>query len=330
MNKLTMSLLAGAALASVSIASAATATGFYVGGNVGGGNTNAKSTLQNKSSVNGAAGVNYQGTAATYGLAWSAPNFSATPSNENQTPYVPPAYNETQKFGATNPLFGVFFGYGKQVDKGYVGLEFDVGYDALNTQISSPNQNTVGGTGYVIYDNSASASISSGAQTFGKWNTKLTRAFNYGAAFRGGFFATPNTLIFVRFGLNFGKWKATLDGSNLTPTHISSTALNANTSGNTVADTGTVAGQYVLTTGTTVPSQIQKFSSSKVSFVVGLGAEIFTSANMFVRMEWNMLFGPNLKTAYDNTASFDQFGTYSSGSIKINQSQFKLGIGHKF
>lgn len=137
----------------------------------------------------------------------------------------------------------------------------------------------------------------------------LKRTAFYGFSVRGGFFVTPSTLLFARAGIEGGKFQFKTDLSRATKTAV----------GGNVTQADVTAASTPLTV-----------SKNRINFVVGLGLDVFVTKNMFMRAEYNYLFGPSLNSDLNMKAVTNFAGTNLLSKVKISQDQFKLGFGFKF
>ncbi|MDP5370201.1 MAG: outer membrane beta-barrel protein, partial [Pseudomonadota bacterium] len=160
------------------------------------------------------------------------------------------AQNYKAEAGKLNPLFGLFAGYGMQVGTMYFGGEVYGGFDSAKV---SP------------YDDSATGASA------GYWKTSVKRTNFYGLAPRIGFFVTPSTMLYVKLGIEGGKWTAQVDPNAAS---IDGSAANADQKA----------------------ASKKQFNSTKnpISFVPGLGLDAFITKNLFLRAEYTYLFGPKM------------------------------------
>lgn len=273
MKKFTSALLAVTALsAAVAMADApvASATGFYLGGNVGAANTNVKYGFTNVGS-----------SATASGPGAMAPGATVTSGSLN-------AQTFSAQTGAWNALFGLFAGYGMQMNQMYVGAEIYGGFDG-----SKVNAYDDSGSG----NGSATGGGAGAYYPLGKASVKRTSF--YGLAPRVGFFATPSTLMYVKVGIEGGKWEASKTSSS---TDQYSVARNVTT----------------------------KSNKNAVSFVPAVGFDMFLNKNVFLRAEYSYMFGPKITVKQDTTASGSWGGTYANHTFNVTQQVFKFGVGYKF
>jgi len=292
MKKLTNSLLAAAAIiASVSTVSAdesSSKTGFYLGGNVGGANTNVQYSFTNAGSAQTPTGPGTYVAGQIVG--------SGALAN-----YVQAAKADGGKF---NPLFGLFAGYGMQSGSLYFGGEIYGGFDSAKVM---PYDDTASGNGSVTGTGTGSAEI----PVYGKASVKRTNF--YGIAPRLGFLVTPSTLLYVKLGIEGGKWKATVN-----PGGFAFVGGQINGVGPVYpGDNGTAKVPY---TG----------SKSSISFAPGIGLDAFITKNLFVRAEYSYLFGPKITVKQNTYFNESWSGDSATHTFKITQQSFKVGVGYKF
>jgi outer membrane immunogenic protein len=182
--------------------------------------------------------------------------------------------------GKMNPLFGLFAGYGMQVGQMYFGGEVYGGFDSAKV---SP------------YDDSATVA----SQSF--WKATVKRTNFYGIAPRLGAFITPSTMVYVKLGIEGGKWTSTS-----TP------------SGNVTSNDNGISKRT--------------FTSNKnsISFAPGLGLDAFITKNLFLRAEYSYLFGPKMTLNQDITYLTSAAGTTAKHTFQVTQQTFKVGVGYKF
>lgn len=123
--------------------------------------------------------------------------------------------------------------------------------------------------------------------------TQLKRNGYFGAALRAGYLFTPNTMLYVRLGGNWGKWTLRDSGNQL------------NTF--TIANTG-------------------RGSKNRLSFAPGVGLETAIHKNVYLRGEYVYEFGPSVRATNGATG----FSRASSNVGTIRSQSFKLGLSYKF
>jgi opacity protein-like surface antigen len=271
MKKFTSALLAVTALTAANVFAAGAVdskTGAYVGGNVGMANTNVKYSFTNVGSAATASGPGTMATGATI-----------TEGSTN-------AQKQSLSAGKMNPLFGLFAGYGMQVGTMYFGGEVYGAFDSAKVETyndSGSGQGSATGTGSGAY------------YPLGKASVKRTSF--YGLAGRLGFMANPNTLVYVKLGVEGGKWTAT---------------------------------QTSATNDRYAPNIVTKASKNSISFVPGLGVDAFITKNLFLRAEYTYLFGPKITLKQNTAASGSWGGDAAWHKFQITQQTFKVGVGYKF
>jgi len=269
MKKFTSALLAVTALtANVFAADAgASKTGAYLGGNVGMGNTNVKYNYTNVGATGTASGL---GDAVLTGRTITAGAANAQVGSTNA--------------GKMNPLFGLFAGYGMQVGNMYFGGEVYGAFDSAKVE---------------AFNDAGTTSGTATSRSFPLGKASVKRTNFYGLAPRLGFMANANTLVYVKLGIEGGKWTAT-----------QTTASN---------DFATAA-QNVATKGT----------KNSISFAPGLGIDAFITKNLFLRAEYTYLFGPKITVKQNTSVSQSWGGDSAKHTFAITQQSFKVGVGYKF
>jgi opacity protein-like surface antigen len=118
-------------------------------------------------------------------------------------------------------------------------------------------------------------------QAAGTGSMTLKRNGYFNAAIRGGYLFTPNTMLYVRLGANWGKW-----------------TLNDSLAGFNNAFPG-------------------KGSKNRLSFAPGLGLETAVHKNVYLRVEYVYEFGPSVRATNSSTNGFSNVGTIRSQSGKV-------------
>jgi len=281
MKKFTSALLAVTALTAANVFAAGAVdskTGAYVGGNVGMANTNVKYGYSNVGATGTATGP---GAASFTGSTIIADAGNAQVGNTNA--------------GKMNPLFGLFAGYGMQVGQMYFGGEVYGGFDTAKVDAFND-----AGTGNGTTGNGAGTSTTAPAGAlFPLGKASVKRTSFYGLAPRLGYFVTPSTMLFVKLGIEGGKWQATHTAS---ASDYNSASRNVATKGN----------------------------KNSISFAPGLGLDAFITKNLFLRAEYSYLFGPKITVRQNTNDSKSWSGTYADHTFQITQQTFKVGVGYKF
>ena len=137
-----------------------------------------------------------------------------------------------------------------------------------------------GEVGYTFENTKVRSTLGAGANT---GSVELKRNGYFNAALRGGYLFTPNTMFYVRLGMNWGKW--TLNDS--------------------------LFGDFDNTNRATG-------SKNRMSFVPGVGLETAIHKNVYLRVEYNYEFGPSVRAKANNVAkAFTNVGSIRSQSAKI-------------
>jgi len=271
MKKFTSALLVAAAAVTSAYADGAVSsdskTGAYLGGNVGMANTNVKYSYTNVGAIGTASGLGESGL--------TGKTISSSSAN---------AQAGSSQAGKMNPLFGLFAGYGMQVGTMYFGGEIYAGFDSAKVE---------------AFNDAGTTSGTSGSRAFPLGKASVKRTNFYGLAPRLGFFVTPSTMLYVKLGIEGGKWQATKTSAS---NDFATAAQNVATKGN----------------------------KSGISFAPGLGLDAFITKNLFLRAEYTYLFGPKITVKQDTTASQSWGGDSAKHTFAITQQSFKVGLGYKF
>lgn len=198
----------------------------------------------------------YLGAAVGYG--------ATTAKQTEQTAGV--GSSGSRDVGANQANIGIMGGYGWVSNCLYVGGE--VAYTFENAKIND----SLGGT--------STAS-----------NAQLKRNGYFNVALRGGYLFTPNTMLYVRLGVTWGKW-------------ILTDTFNAGFNNNNPG----------------------RGSKNRMSFAPGLGLETAVHKNVYLRVEYVYEFGPSVRATNNAAALANSFSNY--GTIR-NQSG-KVGLVYKF
>jgi outer membrane immunogenic protein len=183
---------------------------------------------------------------------------STTGKFTNQLANVPT--NGSADFGVGAGNIGIFGGYGWVTGCMYFGGE--IGYTFENTKIRD--------------------SLNSGGN-FGSSELKRNGYFNM--ALRGGYLFTPNTMLYVRLGGNWGKW------------HYRDSLNSFNN---------------------TNPGRGHK---NRLSFAPGVGLETAIHKHVYLRGEYTYEFGPSVRAVNSVLPTFwSNIGTIRSQSFKLGLS----------
>lgn len=148
----------------------------------------------------------------------------------------------------------------------------------------------VGGEAGYTFDQSK-INDTTGAGVFaGTGGFQLKRSGYVGAALRGGYLVSPSTMLYLRLGGNWSKWK--------------------------FLDSGTPTNSFT-------PTVFGTGSNTRVSFVPGLGLETALNKNVYVRGEYTYEFGPSIRATNTNIIGYTTISNIRSQSAK-------LGVSYKF
>ena len=194
--------------------------------------------------------------------------------------------------GKTAGLFGLIAGYNFQSGSLVFGGEIYGGLDSTKVNVSN--------------DTASGASADSAA--YGSLTVKRTNFMGF--APRLGFMVAPNTLMYARLGVEFGKWKAT-STPNSQGLAAQKTTFTVSTANNLLSD--------------------MTFSASKggMSFAPGLGMEVYMG-KAFVRAQYSYLFGPKITLTQDMRGNAMYNGEFAVHTLKTSQHKVELAVGYKF
>ena len=213
---------------------------------------------------------------ANLGLANTQVKYNVT--NGTTTPAA--KVNQASDMGKMGLQYGLMGGYNMGLGNGaVVGVELFVGGDS--SKVKTDDNGSGSGT------------------ALGKVQVK--RRMYYGLAPRVGYMITPNTLAYVRLGLEGGQWKA-----DYTPAEN-----NANFATNELKK---VVGQ----------------KKNRINFAPGAGMDVFVSKNMFVRAQYHYVFGPKLTIKHGDSLGVNTVEHKTERKFKTSQHVFSLAVGYKF
>jgi len=200
--------------------------------------------------------------------------------------------NVSANSGKIAGLFGVVAGYNFQSGSLVFGGEIYGGFDSTKVTVIN---------GAAADGNGAGSAVG---------NLVVSRKNFLGFAPRIGFMVAPNTLMYVRLGMEAGKWKA-----SVTPNQ-NGLNIPQNTAATTLKDGS---------------RPVQSSSKGGMSFAPGLGMEVYMG-KAFLRAQYSYLFGPKIDVKQDMrgyaTGQFN--GDYAAHSMKVTQHKVELAVGYKF
>lgn len=251
-------------------------------------------------SVASAASAGKVAQGAYVGASAGAANTNVKYNMVTQNPVVPAGSTssaETKAYninaGKTAGLFGLIGGYNFQSGSFVFGGEIYGGLDSAKVTVLD---DTVSGN-------------STELSTAGALTVKRTNFFGF--APRLGFMVAPNTLMYARMGVEFGKWKATVNP-------------NQNMIGKAGVGVPSLDNQNAS-------KAVVNTSKGGMSFAPGLGMEVYMG-KAFLRAQYSYLFGPKI-SLQQNMKGYDTTffnGDYANHSMKINQHKVELAVGYKF
>lgn len=202
--------------------------------------------------------------------------------------------------GKVAGIFSVISGYNFQSGSVVFGAEVYGGFDS---------------TKVTAYDDKSSGA-SSEVSVIGSVTVKRTNFFGF--APRLGFMVAPNTLMYARLGVEFGKWKAQLS-PNAAAISAAATTYNADFPGAITADKMSKS------------SAVVNASKGAMSFAPGLGMEVYMG-KAFLRAQYSYLFGPKIKLVQDITGVSPRQanGETATHTLKTSQHKVELAVGYKF
>lgn len=198
--------------------------------------------------------------------------------------------------GKSLGIFSAFVGYGKQIQRFYVGIDVYGGYDFAKVT-GFDNTNTGNNHGF--------------------WAASVTHKFYYGLSPRIGYKLAPSVLAYVGVNIEMGKWEAKI----VPDSDIADDAtLTYRGSG------GGLIGQARV--NESIRTRIA--SKNALTFAPRIGVDIMLTRNVFARAEYSYLFGPKI-TINQNTAGVFAIASDSvTQQFSITQQRFLISVGYKF
>lgn len=216
-------------------------------------------------------------------------SFSSYPRGE-------PELDIGSESGKSLGILSAFLGYGKQIQRFYVGIDVYGGYDFAKV------------TGF---DNTKSGN------NHGFWAASVTHKFYYGLSPRIGYKLAPSVLAYIGVNVEMGKWEAKI----VPDSDISDDA--------TLTYRGP-GGGFIGQARVNESLRTRTATKNALTFAPRIGVDIMLTRNVFARAEYSYLFGPKI-TINQNTA-----GVYAVASdsvtqrFSITQQRFLISVGYKF
>lgn len=204
--------------------------------------------------------------------------------------------NIESEAGKSLSIFSAFLGYGKQIQRFYIGVDVYGGYDFAKV------------TGF---DNTKTGN------NHGFWAASITHKFYYGLSPRIGYKLAPSVLAYIGVNVEMGKWEV-----KIVPDPGISQDVGLNYHGSGGGTIGQARVNESLRTRTA--------TKNALTFASRIGVDIMLTRNVFARAEYSYLFGPKI-TINQNTA-----GVYAVASdsvtqrFSITQQRFLISVGYKF
>jgi hypothetical protein len=207
--------------------------------------------------------------------------------------------NTKSNTGKMAGIFGLLAGYNFQSGSLVFGGEIYGGFDSTKVTV---NDTTGSGSKEAAF------------------STTVKRTNFMGFAPRLGFMVAPNTLMYARLGVEFGKWKAQIapDAASLSAARTEWNAAFPLPAG--IADAQLAASQATISG-----------SKGGMSFAPGLGMEVYMG-KAFLRAQYSYLFGPKI-TLTQNIAGVSAYilnGETATHTFKMSQHKVELAVGYKF
>jgi hypothetical protein len=187
---------------------------------------------------------------------------------------VTTSQNFKQNFGKFGFQGGLFGGYNFAVAQNViVGAELFMFGDSTNiktAQSATPSSTPAASDGVSIPNTAGVPGISS-----------VKRSFGYGLAFRAGCMVTPSTLLYVRLGLEAGRWQASFNPANGWSGSTTTVPL--------VGGPGNIGSAAVTPTMNAATAK-----KNGLAFAPGIGVEMLLSKNTLARLQYHHVFGPKI------------------------------------
>lgn len=198
--------------------------------------------------------------------------------------------------GKVSGILSVFAGYGKQIQRFYMGVDIYGGYDFAKV---------------TAFDNTKTGN------NHGFWAASVTHKFYYGLSPRIGYKLAPSVLAYIGVNVEMGKWEVKIvPDSDI----ADDAALNYRGSG------GGLIGQARVNESL----RTRTATKNAVTLAPRIGVDIMMTGNVFVRGEYSYLFGPKI-TLNQYTA-----GVYAIASdsvtqrFSVTQQRLLISVGYKF
>lgn len=213
--------------------------------------------------------------------------------------YYPPGEAELAiktEAGKTMPIALAFFGYGKQIERFYIGAELYGGYDFAKV---------------TSFDNTLSGN------NHGFWATTVKHGFYYGLSPRIGYKLAPSLLAYIGVNIEMGKWETkTVPDSDISQ----DVSLPYNGSAGGIIGQSRV-NESLRTTKTT---------KNALTFAPRIGIDVMLTRTLFMRAEYSYLFGPKTTTTLNTAGIYAVASDSVTQQFSVTQQRFLLSIGYKF
>lgn len=204
--------------------------------------------------------------------------------------------NIQSESGKSLGILSAFLGYGKQIQRFYVGIDVYGGYDFAKA------------TGF---DNTKTGN------NHGFWAASVTHKFYYGLSPRIGYKLAPSALAYIGVNVEMGKWEAKIVPDSDISDDV---ALGYHGLG------GGLIGQARV--NESIRTRIA--NKNALTFAPRIGVDIMLTRNIFARAEYSYLFGPKI-TINQNTAGIYAVASDSvTQRFSITQQRFLISVGYKF
>jgi opacity protein-like surface antigen len=198
--------------------------------------------------------------------------------------------------GKSLGILSAFLGYGKQIQRFYVGVDVYGGYDFAKV------------TGF---DNTKTGS------NHGFWAASVTHKFYYGLSPRIGYKLAPSVLAYIGVNIEMGKWEAKIVPD---PGISDDVGVTYNGPG------GGLIGQARVNESL----RTRTATKNALTFAPRIGIDVMLTRNVFARAEYSYLFGPKI-TINQNTAGIYAVASDSvTQRFSITQQRFLISVGYKF
>lgn len=198
--------------------------------------------------------------------------------------------------GKSLGILSAFLGYGKQIQRFYMGVDIYGGYDFAKV---------------TAFDNTNSGN------NHGFWAASVTHKFYYGLSPRVGYKLAPSILAYIGVNVEMGKWEVKIVPDSDIADDV---ALNYRGSG------GGLIGQARVNESL----RTRTVAKNALTFAPRIGVDIMLTRNVFARAEYSYLFGPKITINQYTAGIYAVASDTVTQRFSITQQRFLISVGYKF